>query len=291
MKRDFVICTNAINYSVALSLLEAGYLQNPWILVDTRRCDIVAVPDVLQWRLSITRWRILNILLSIPGILRVGRVCVPHHRLNRRANSLISRASNVDYIDDGLDTRRVVPKNFGATAFREGSRYFTFKDYEDFPEWMKDLEIHRVSSLSDIRDSGTDHDLSLVGLDHVFIESPGCEIDEIVHELGISPSSVLVVRHPSAVKRKQLLGSYRCVEGRDLALERVLENARDKSIYFGETMSFFISMAHGVHLRNRVYLSAQGKQLANIFGLPAFESKTTLGSTSLCLVAAERAHG
>lgn len=291
MKRDFVICTNAINYSIALSLLESGDLQNPWILVDARRCDIAPVKGALQWRLSITRWRLLNILLKIPGVLDVGRVHVPHQRLNRRASSLLARATHIDYIDDGLDTRRITPKNFDIGSVRKGSRYFTFREYQEFPDWMKGFEIHRVCSLRAVRDGGSDQDLSLAGTEHVFIESPGCEIDDIVRELGILPSSVMVVRHPSPVKRKELTGDYRSVEGRDLALERVLEQATGKSIYFGETMSFFISMAHGVHRRNRIYLSASDRQFANIFGLPMFESKRALRSTTLCQVSSMPTHG
>lgn len=291
MRYDFVICTNAINYSIALSLLESGRLVNPWILVDTRRCDIVPVKSVRQWRLSITRWRLLNILLKIPGVFEVGRVYVPHHRLNKRANTLISRASNIDYIDDGLDTRRVTPKNFGAITVLNGSRYFTFKEYQDFPEWMKGLEIRQISSLSSIREGGEHQDNLMNGIENVFIESPGCETDEIVQMLGLSPSSVMVIRHPSVVKRKELMGDYRCVEGRDLALESILECARDKSIFFGETMSFFISVAREVHLSNRVYISASSEQLENIFGLPPLASKRTLRSTILCRVSSTESVG
>lgn len=120
------------------------------------------------------------------GVFEVGRVYVPHHRLNKRANTLISRASNIDYIDDGLDTRRVTPKNFGAITVLNGSRYFTFKEYQDFPEWMKGLEIRQISSLSSIREGGEHQDNLMNGIENVFIESPGCETDEIVQMLGLS---------------------------------------------------------------------------------------------------------
>jgi len=290
MTRDFVICTNAINYSIALSLLGSGILTNPWILVDTRRCDIVPVKGALQWRLSITRWRLLKILLMIPGAVDVGRVYIPHHSLNKRAGALIARASNIDYIDDGLDTRRVIPRNFITNSLRKGSRYFTFEEYREFPDWLKEFDVRRVGSLRTIRDDGRDRDISLSGSDHIFIESPGCEIDEIVRELRLSPSSVLVVRHPSPIKRSRLEGDYRCVEGRDFALERVLAQVRRKSIYFGETMSFFISISLDSHLSNKIYLSATQQQLENIFGLPMFETKHVFRSGILCLVSASH-HG
>ncbi len=104
---------------------------------------------------------------------------------------------------------------------------------------------------------------------HIFVESPGLDVDFVVAELRIDPGDVIVVRHPSPPKRMAIKGQYKLIEGRTVGVDALLKGlAGARSVYFGETMSFFIAMANGIHLRHQCYLSLGTQRYCQMVGLP-----------------------
>lgn len=245
--------------------------MNPWIIVDGFRCDFVDQDGVRQWKLSISRWRLLWIFISIMKLVSVRDVYIPHHRLNRRSKILTVRARRIHYIDDGLDTRRQIPKNIGLDLIEPNASYFTFKEYDCFPLWMQKLSILQVESLRNLVFQKPFHGLELSSYTHIFIESPGLEINDLVKVLSIDPAYVLVFRHPSPPKRKDLGFRYRMVEGRDFGVDDFIRRVQGKSIYFGETMSFFVALANQVQVHNKMYLSMPRREMHCLHGLPVME--------------------
>jgi hypothetical protein len=285
MVYDFLICTNAINYAVALALIDAGVVSRPWILVDFKRCDVVPRRGVRQWGLSVSRWRWIGLLLKLPGLVQVDRVFVPHHRLNHRASELMERARSVAFLDDGLDTRRFVPRNFDLGRLTGGEKYFTFNEYSDFPPWMTGFDICQITTLKSMcRPSFTDP-VPAGDFDHVIIESPGCGIESTVQAVGADQSRVLVIRHPSPHKQQAIPDGYAVVDGRFIGTDEFIASQEGKSLYFGETMSFFIALALKVHQRNNVYLVLPDDRRSNLWGLPMMkylESSNDLKISRVC---------
>lgn len=272
MAYDFLICTNAINYTIALALVDAGEVSRPWILVDFKRCDILPRPGVRQWGLSASRLRWIGFWLTIFGTGKVGKVFIPHHRLNHRAAALIHRAASVAFLDDGLDTRRFVPRNFDLSLLVGGERYYTFNDYFDFPPWMSGFDIRQITTLKATFQSCPHSVISVDDFDHVIIESPGCDIDAMVQAIGADRGRVLVVRHPSPSKRQLIQGGYLVANGRFMCTDEFIAILNDKSIYFGETISFFIALARNIHKRNAVFLVMSDARKSGLWGLPAMKT-------------------
>jgi hypothetical protein len=284
MAYDFLICTNAINYAVALALIDAGVVSRPWILVDFKRCDVVPRPGVRQWGLSVSRWRWIGLFLKLPGLVKVGRVYVPHHRLNHRAGELMERARSVAFLDDGLDTRRLVPKNFDLRLLAGGEKYYTFKEYSDFPPWMSGFDIRKIAPLESTCRPGVTDSISAEHFDHVIVESPGCDIESTYQAIGGDRSRVLVVRHPSPEKRQPISDAYMTVDGRSLGTDDFVARQDGKKIYFGETMSFFIAVARKVHQRNSVYLVLPDDRRSGLWGLPMMEDLEFSNGVKMCRV-------
>jgi hypothetical protein len=268
MRHDILVCTNEVNYAIARGLISQGLCTSPWVLIDTTRCTLIAMPGVRQWRLSIHRWRVLRLMLAIPGLLHIGTLFIPHHRLNRRVNKLTAVAERVDYLDDGLDTRRVKPRNFDLDRIERRPRYYTFLEYKTFPAWMTAFEIRPIVSIKCIASPGRHAPPELVGATHLFVESPGMSVDTVVAHRGLNPQHVLVLRHPAIIKRQAIDPRYRCIEGRDVGLDHWLTQVSGHAVYFGETLSMYIALAQGVDARNTLFAQMSPEQWDGLIGLP-----------------------
>jgi hypothetical protein len=243
------------------------------------------MPGMRQWRLSVQRWRLLRCMLALPGLLRIGTLFIPHHRLNRRVSALVAAAGRVDYLDDGLDTRRIRPRNFDLDRLQDRPRYYTFQEYADFPPWMAAFEIRPVLPIARIAAPGLHAPPPLEAGEHLFVESPGLSVDAVVAHLGLDPQRVLVLRHPAVIKRQAIDPRYRCLEGRDVGLDHWLTQLDGCSIYFGETLSLYIALAQGIDARNALIVQMSPEQWDGLVGLPAAKAQTLPDGSRLARIA------
>lgn len=278
MAADAFICTNLVNYSIARrGLLAASgrtgiVFYERWRFIPERAAHI--------WHLPINVWtmRLLSLLVALRV---VGKLYVPHQRLNRRATAVARRASALAFIDDGLDTRRAEPRNFDLPLDMPGIGYFTFRDYRVFPEWLHVLRVQQVCDLRDLALMSHRPKLPLEGVDHILVESPGLDIGQVVAALALPSERTLVVRHPVPHKRGKVPVACSSLEGTEVNVEATLLQAEGKSFYFGETMSLVFAACLGAATRNRVYAQLSSSQRSNLIDLPLQEVGTVPGLLQL----------
>lgn len=258
---DVFVCTNDVNYTIALAELRRRW-RPALVLYDPRRSDRRVAYRV--WQRPIKE--------SIHLVRRLGRfrllstVYMPHHRINISLMGEVHRARHLGYLDDGIDTLRRRPQNFDLDAPPAAlprcagpHPYLTFLEYRYLPDWLTAFDVRRVCALRELHISHKPL-IDLQGVDHLFVESPGLEIDAVITALGIDPSRSLCVRHPSPPKRGVLPPYCRTVDGRNHDLEGTVLAARSVRLYFGATMTYVFAVLCGVTRDNLVYLQLDEKQ-------------------------------
>ena len=260
---DIFCCTNAVNYTVAVKGVLAAAPRPAILLVETRRFTVRQVPGAWQWRLSVGSLRLLRLLAWVP----LGTVHVPHQKVSRRFGPLMARAAAVAYLDDGLDTLRLQPRNFTLPVQPAGRVYHTFSDYPSLPPWLDAMQVQRCCTLASMVGLSALPPLELGPHEHVFIESPGLEPAAWVRALGLAADRVLVLRHPVPFKRGELPGACQAVVGNTVDTELTLLAARGRHFYFGETMAFFFALHSGVARHNTLWLQLGEAQWAGLHGL------------------------
>jgi hypothetical protein len=260
---DAFVCTNLVNYTIA----RRGLLQPParTSVVFYERWRFEPQPGPGIWHLPIgpLTMRLLNVLVALN---QVGTLYVPHQRLNRRAMAATRRARSLAFLDDGLDARRIEPRNFDLPLRATGPGYFTFRDYAQLPPWLQVLPTQRVCQLQDLAAMSPHPAIDLDGVDHVLVESPGLDAAALIAALALPLERTLVVRHPVPHKRGALPDACRRIEGGQVNLEATLLRAQGKDFYFGETMALVFAAGCGVAARNRLHAQLARAQRDNLVG-------------------------
>lgn len=260
---DAFVCTNLVNYTIA----RRGLLQQPArpSVVFYERWRFEPQPGPRIWHLPIGLWtmRLLGLLVALN---QVHTLHVPHERLSRRAMAAARRAPALAFLDDGLDSRRIVPRNFDLPLASPGLGYYTFRDYTQFPHWLQALQPRRVCDLQTLATMSARPALELDGVSHVLVESPGLDAAGLIESLALPLERTLVVRHPVPHKRGALPDRCRCVEGSLINLEATLLQAQGKAFYFGETMALVFAASCGAAARNRLYAQLSTAQRDNLVG-------------------------
>ncbi len=260
---DLFVCTNEVNQTVVLAGELRRAPRRALVLYDPVRCDRRAAPGA--WQLPFGPWvdRLVRLLGRL-GLLRTAYV--PHQRVNARLMREVRRARSIAYIDDGLDTLRRQPLNFDLTALpAERCRYLTFDEYRTFPPWLTAaFETRAVCSLRELSAGQRKPPLNLEGVDHLLVESPGLDAGALIAALNLDPTRTLCVRHPVPHKRGALPPECRAVEGRDHDLDATLAGCRERSLYFGATMSLVVAVLTGVARHNRVFVQLDDPQGDNL---------------------------
>jgi hypothetical protein len=223
-----------------------------------------ALPRV--WSLAIGIWS-LRLLRSLAALGRIHTLYIPHHRFNRRVALAQRHVREVAYLDDGLDTRRRVPRNFDLDNTAGPSRYYTFTEYVALPDWLTGFDVRRVASLLHLATVARLPPLPLDGVKHVLIESPGLRVQQVVADLQLDPRCTLVVRHPVAAKRGPLPDGCGVAEGQRHSLEASMLTSRDRAFYFGETMALVFAVSSDVARFNSIYAQLDDAQRDNLVGL------------------------
>ena len=263
---DLFVCTNAINYTVAVSGVLAVRPRPAILLYETRRFAVRPQPGLRQWKLSVQTLRLLRLLSLVRPF---DTVHVPHHKLSRRLDPVLARAARVEYLDDGLDTLRQQPRNFDLARLQPGDRYHTFREYPALPAWLDRLDVQHDCSLGAVLQTALQPRQDLSAYRHVFIESPGLNPQALCQALALDPAQVLVIRHPIAFKRGPLPEGCAAIVGNTLDSEGSLLATRGKDIYCGETMAFFLLLYAGAARQHRLWLQMGEAQWQGLSGLPA----------------------
>jgi len=270
---DIFVCTNEVNYTVALGELRRR--PRPSLLVfDPFRCD--TRPARATWQMALGPWadRIARNLGRL-GLLRTAHV--PHLRFRPRLLREVQRARCVAYLDDGLDTLRRQPQNIDLTALpAQRADFLTFHEYSELPAWLRAFEVRKVCSLRELAHAGR-RPIDLAGIDHLFVESPGLDAGELIAALGIDPKRALCVRHPVPHKRGTLPAQCASVEGRGHDLEATLLTARGIDLYFGSTMAAVFALVTQASTDNRIHVQLDAAQHANLVLPGRFEIETVAG--------------
>ena len=266
---DVLICTNLVNYTVAVHGVHAGQdrpaivLHEPWRF-STRHLKRV-------WHLPINIWT-LRLLRALVKTGVVHTLYLPHDRFNRRVVWSRDHARRLAYLDDGLDTHRRMPRNFDLPIQPGRLAYHTFAEFKDLPAWLDGFNIERGTRLNDLVAMSDRPVLPLSGIAHVFVESPGLQVGDIIERLHLPHSAVLVVRHPVPEKRGHLPAQCRVVEGGQYNLEASLLAAGGLCFYFGETLALMFAAHAGAARRNRIHAQLSAEQRKNLTGLAWVQS-------------------
>jgi hypothetical protein len=261
---DAFICTNLVNYTVALHGAQPGAARRALLLYEPNRMPRPTLARV--WPLPIGIWS-LRLLRVLAALRLVHTLHVPHHRFNRRVALARRHARVVAYLDDGLDTRRRVPRNFDLDGIAGRPHDHTFAEYATLPPWLDRFDVRRDTPLLQLARTAGLPPLTLDGVDHVLIESPGLRAQELITHLQLEPERTLVVRHPVAAKRGALPDGCRVAEGQGHGLEASLLASRGRAFYFGETMALVFAVATDVIRSNRIHAQLDDAQRDNLVGL------------------------
>jgi hypothetical protein len=258
---DLFVCTNEVNYTVALGELRRR--PRPSLLVfDPFRCDMR--PAKCTWQMPLGLWS-ERVARNLGRLRLLATAHVPHLRFRERLLREVRRARRIAWLDDGLDTLRHRPQNIDlGTLPAARARFLTFREYRELPAWLQGFDVHRVCSLRELAHAGHRTPIDLAGVDHLFVESPGLDAGELMATLGIDPQRALCVRHPVPHKRGTLPPQCASVEGRGHDLEATLLAAQDLDLYFGSTMAAVFALFTEASARNRIHVQLDAAQHANL---------------------------
>lgn len=257
---DVMICMNQVNLTLAMHGLPRRGWRPAVVLYKQQRITPPAGSGLLFWPMGLWTRRALRWL----AMLRLVRtVYIPHDRLNGHLQSVCKYARRVAYIDDGMDTWRKSPRNFDLPLQRPGADYFSFSEFGVAAAWLDGLNIRRECPLKKMS-QGVQPSPLWRGIAHVLVESPGLRMPELIAELQLDPAQVLVVRHPSHIKRQKVPMGCRSTEGREFNLESELMALEGRNIYFGESCSLIFALHTTIAERNQVWAQMESAQWENL---------------------------
>lgn len=266
---DVFVCTNLVNYTVALKGPAAVRPRRALVLYEPWRFRCQPVARAWHWPIHIWSLRALK-WLSRLGL--VHTLYIPHERFNKRVAAAARGARCVAYLDDGLDTLRREPRNFGPATGTDKADYFTFADYASLPAWLDRFRLRPVARLRQLAETSGREPMALEGIEHVFFESPGLQPGAVIEGLGLDPQKVLVVRHPVPAKRGALPAACHTVEGAAFNAEATLLASQGRTFYFGETMVLVFALHTEASARNTILAQLDEGQRANLSALPLVPS-------------------
>lgn len=258
---DVFVCLNDVNFTVTMGELRrrprlAVVLYDPVRSDSQPRLGTIQRPiqTGIKWVRRLNRFRLLR------------TVYLPHHRINKLLAPELPGAKAIAYLDDGLDTLRHHPRNFDLDAppsalpvSHAPSAYLTFREYEHLPAWLEQFEVRRVCTISRLS-SGRKPKIDLTGVEHLFVESPGLDVDNVIDCLGLDAARCLYVRHPVPAKRAAREAPCPSIDGRNFDLEATILAAKGMHLYFGLTMPLVFAILQGAARNNSVYAQLTGEQ-------------------------------
>ena len=258
---DVFVCLNDVNFAVTIGELR----RRPRIAVvlyDPVRSDSQPRLGTIQRPF----YEGIRLVRRLNRLRLLRTVYLPHHRINKLLAPELPGARSIAYLDDGLDTLRHQPRNFDLDAppsvlpvSHAASAYLTFLEYERLPGWLERFDVRRVCNISKIS-NGRKPPIDLGGVEHLFVESPGLDVDNLVGCLGLDAARCMYVRHPVPTKRSEREAPCRSVDGRAFDLEATILAARGVHLYFGLTMPLVFAILQGATRSNSIYAQLTQEQ-------------------------------
>jgi hypothetical protein len=266
----YYLCFNQINYVVsaqhALLHPETPATLLIWderVRTLERYCHIPHLtgrPLNLLWQALRCRWH-ANV-----------RLYIPHRRFGRAMHVLLRQAVEVNLLDDGLDTLRLVPKNVPTAEIGLYHELLTFADYPDPPAWARSLRITRVGHLSGLLDDPRPA-RDTAGFDALVVQSPGVDLTAVQALTGIAPDRTLVFAHSNPHKRAFIPERLLADQSGQWSVEKTVL-AFPGVVVSGETMVTVVALLH--RRVGRLLVTLDDTQLRNLPQFGGMAEKSTM---------------
>ena len=230
------ICYNKISYRIALTIRD----ESDVIVVRGKRIN----PNETEKNVLAYHWR-TKLLLFYYSFLNV-EVILPHWKHSNFLIILHRIARKISYVEDGLDTYRINPKNIEASEVRLGAYYY-FLDLGHQPEkWLDKLKLVPVPFIKHKLTSADSGNVKfLAEAKRICVESPG------VQPQKLDDKNTIIVTHPSAHKQEQFINAKRTPANVFFDLESVLAVC-NQEIWCGETFTALIII--GIYKKENVII-------------------------------------
>ena len=159
------------------------------------------------------------------------KIFVPHDRVFF-STSDPRLVKKIHYLDDGLDTLRIIPKNFSKIPVVANS-FTTFKEYEGFPVWIRDTPVIKAASISIFLEG--DAGFGPPTTDVVVVESTGVNLQVASTYIGENETVTYLV-HSNPNKRLKEVPEHWRKHMYGAQTELILKNFRGK-IIVGDSMT------------------------------------------------------
>lgn len=172
------------------------------------------------------------IVAALGALFESVEVVIPHPKCGYFTPVIQRFSRNIAYVDDGMDSFRVKPKNLDLSSIREGVNYYTF-NYSaiEFAHWTKCLNVVRLASV-DAMVEGRKDVYDLRNIDNVIVESSGVPLNLNLRDRVVRfchPSLLKTTEHSKSEVFNVISGLY--------SIEASLANF-DGNIFIGETLVF-----------------------------------------------------
>jgi hypothetical protein len=183
---------------------------------------------------------------------------VPHFKVGTIIKFLSKFAKEVGIIDDGLDTFRDYPKNVKLQEFKSNVSYLTFSYEMPIGQWLSNTKVHNIINQSWLLQSSSKK-IDLSSYKYLLIESPN--VHEIFNKYNFCSKDVLVIRHPSPLKKDEEYKYLNELNGKDIAIEDSIDSFRGH-LFIGATM-VLVSVVLGQIKPNKVSIILNSFESSN----------------------------
>jgi hypothetical protein len=230
------ICYNKISYRIALTIRGEADV----IVVRGKRI----IPNETEKNILTYHWR-TKLLLFCYCFSNV-EIILPHWKHSNFLIILHRIARKISYVEDGLDTYRIKPKNIEASEMRLGAYYY-FLDLGHQPEkWLGNFKLIPVPfTKHKLTSADCEKVKFLAEAKRICVESPG------VKPQNLDDENTIIITHPSAHKQEHFINAKRTPENAFLDLESALAVC-DQEIWCGETFTALILI--GIYKKENVII-------------------------------------
>jgi hypothetical protein len=185
-------------------------------------------------------------------------VFAPHFKFN---SMLFNNVESIGLLCDGLDFYRSNPDHIFHFEFNRIKCAYISSDQAFIPEWLGNFELIKLQDSPDRFLSKQYNELQTIKAKYkkIFIESPGL----VIFYDDDDDDDVLLVEHPSKIKKIESKITRLNLREYDLTLEEFLSNVEYKDIYIGESYAA-ISLLKILSRTNTIYICVRRKNILQL---------------------------
>ena len=226
MKRFRIFfCYNQISYVIAKNIFIEDKIIN--IIFYTENRITKSHPKQTIFELKYSKFYTF-IILILSSLFTFIEIVIPHTNGGKIIKYISTYGKNISYIDDGLDTFRVIPKNLNLILIENNTKYYTF-DY-DIPvaKWTNNFNIIKSINIQELNNSNK-LGLKLDNFKNLIIDSPNIEF-----LLFNKIDDTFLIKHPNKNKSTIYNNDYPFINGNQISVEKTITNFNG-NIYIGES--------------------------------------------------------